>query len=386
MHAMLDRGLIVCTGVLIATSPALAQRLPLKTTLAAGGASGCAAYAAATPVSAAVPADDPETRRLISDGQEAALQGEHGAARDAFTKAAQRAPSNARLAYYLGREHEALNEGAAAVRAYCRYLALLPNAPDGDEVRGRVVRLVPTSELARVDEQRANFRSGVALLQRREFVAADSVFGSIIRQLPTASEAFYDRGLARAARGVRGAALEDFEKYLELTPNATDRPAVRTAMARLPDRVYSSSSALASGLIVPGLGQMSTGRPVLGVAVLGAVAGVIAFGLVQKDVHVTRQCSDPFGNPYDCSFDRSERPYFVAASVGAAGLWVGAAYESMRFARNSRARAESIIAAGERGASHDSAPVFAIAGVTVAPVFGRLPKHGMVLGVSVAPR
>src|SRR6185295_5239193 len=116
MYAMLARCLIVCSGVLIATSPAFAQRLPVKTTLAVGGTSGCAAYPATTPSSAAVPADDPETRRLISDGQEAALQGEHGAARDAFSKAAQRAPSNARLAYYLGREHEALNEGAAAVR------------------------------------------------------------------------------------------------------------------------------------------------------------------------------------------------------------------------------------------------------------------------------
>ena len=182
---------------------------------------------------------------------------------------------------------------------------------------------------------------------------------------------------------MRGSALEDFEKYLELTPNAADRAALRTAMARLPDRVYSSSSALASGLIVPGLGQMNTGRPVLGVAVLGAVAGVMAFGLVQKDVHVTRECTDPFGNPYDCSFDRSERPYFVAASVGAAGLWVGAAYESMHFARNSRSRAESIIAAAERGASPHNAPLFTVAGVAVAPVANRLPGHGMVLGVSV---
>ena len=383
MHDMLARGLIVCTGMLLATSPATAQRLPLKTTLPAGGASGCAAYPPVTPPSAAVPADDPETRRLISDGQEAALQGEHAAARDAFAQAAQRAPANARLAYYLGREHEARNEGTAAIRAYCRYLALLPNAPDGDEVRGRVVRLVPTSELARIDEQRANFRSGVALLQRREFVAADSVFGSIVRQLPTASEAFYNRGLARAARGVRGPALEDFEKYLELTPNATDRAAVRSAMARLPDRVYSSSSALASGLIVPGLGQMNTGRPVLGVTVLGAVAGIMAFGLVEKNVHVTKQCTDPFGNPYDCSFDRNERPYLVAGSVGAAGLWVGAAYESMRFARNSRARAESIIAAGP---SHANVPLFAIAGVGVTPAFGVLPRRGMVARVSVSRR
>jgi len=386
MHAIVDRWVIACAAALIASSPALGQRLPIKTALAASGASGCGAYPVSTSGGTALPADDPETRRLIADGQDAALQGEHAAARDAFTKAAQRAPSNARLAYYLGREHEALNEATEAVRAYCRYLALVPNAPDGDEVRGRIVRLVPSSELARVDEQRANFRSGVTLLQRRQFVAADSVFGAVLRQLPTASEAFYDRGLARAARGARGPALEDFEKYLELTPNAADRTALRAAMARLPDRVYGSSAALASGLVVPGLGQMNTGRSVLGVAVLGAVAGVMALGFTQKDAHVTRECTDPFGNPYDCSFDRRERPYLVAATAAAAGIWVGAAYESMQFARNSRAHAESIIQTADRGPGHANAPMFALSGVEVAPFASALPRKGVLLGMSVGAR
>ncbi len=321
-----------------------AQRLAPKPTLASSGASGCTRYLPTTPGApiGTGSGDDAEARQLIADGQEAALQGEHAAARDAFFKAALRAPSNARVAYYLGREYEALDSATAAVREYCRYLTLSPNAPDGDEVRGRVVRLVPASELARVDEARANFRSGVALLERRQFAAAEAVFGAVATQLPTAGEAYYNRGLARAARGERAAAIGDFEKYLDLAPAATDRAAIRTASARLQDRVYSPGRALLSG-IVPGLGQMNTGRPLLGLAVLGAVAGAVYYGFLSQETIRVQQFTDPFGNPYSDSIPRTERPHFVVGAAGAGALWLGASIEAMAYARGTRARAEAII-------------------------------------------
>lgn len=202
-HA-LTLGAITLSPALLASSSLGAQqpaRLPVKTALAASGVSGCAAFPPPAQVRASAPSAESESRRLIDDAQDAALQGDHTAARDAFAKASLLVPGNARVAYYLGRELEALAESNPAVREYCRYLALSPSAPDGDEVRGRIVRLTPATELARVDEARANFRSGVALLQRRQYLAADSAFAAVARQVPAAPEPYFNRA-PRARRVV----------------------------------------------------------------------------------------------------------------------------------------------------------------------------------------
>ncbi len=92
------------------------------------GVSGCAAFPPPAQVRATTPNADAESRQLIDAAQDAALQGDHATARDAFAKAATLVPGNARVAYYLGREHESLNDHPSAVREYCRYLALSPSA------------------------------------------------------------------------------------------------------------------------------------------------------------------------------------------------------------------------------------------------------------------
>lgn len=328
------------------TSPVGAQQLAPKRTLAAGAPTGCASFAPVAPVSASPLGDDAETRRLITAGQEASLQGDHAEARDAFAQAARRSPNNAVIAYYLGREHEALTSTTEAVAEYCRYLQLSPNARDADEVRGRIVRLVPASQLAAVDEARASFSSGVALLERRQFFAADSMFGAIALKLPNTPEVYYNRGLARAARGERGPATDDFEKYIELSGNPPDRVAIRSAVGTMQDRVFGTGQALGSGLLLPGMGQMSTGRPVLGVAVLGAVAGAMAWGMMKEDGFEVSTFQDPFGNPYVDSIPRTTRPNAVIAGATAGVLWLGGAWEAMSYARRTRARAESIIQVG----------------------------------------
>ncbi|MEP7345834.1 MAG: tetratricopeptide repeat protein [Gemmatimonadaceae bacterium] len=320
-----------------------AQGLRLKPALAGAGATGCAAFPAPNVTSGPVAAAaDAEARQLLTTAQDAALLGEHAAARDAFARAARLTPGNARLSYYLGREHEALADASAAVAAYCRYLALAPNAPDGDEVRGRVVRLVPSTDLARMDVARSTFLSGVALLERRQYTEADSAFASVAKALPSAPESYFNRALARAARGNRQPALDDFEKYLELSPTANDRVAVRSAMSRVPDGVYSPRAAFGSGLLIPGLGQMSTGRPFFGVLTLGAASGALVFGLQTKAGFQVGTFADPFGTPYVDSIPTTSRPNLVAAGIGAAAIWLGGALEASAFARRSRARAEAI--------------------------------------------
>jgi tetratricopeptide (TPR) repeat protein len=254
-------------------------------------------------------------------------------------------------------------------------------------VRGRIVRLVPTSELSKVEESRANFRSGVALLERHQFVAADSVFSAIIRQLPAAAEAFYNRGLSRAARGARAPAIEDFEKYLELVPAAPDRATIRSTIPQLPDRVYGSSQALTSGLVVPGLGQMSTGRPVFGVGVLGGVLGAAFWGLKQESNTELQQFTDPFGNPYSQLVTTQERPNLVAGAAVAAALWIGAAVEAMFYARATRERAQEIIqpsTSGVRTTDVRSERHGWRQGLVVVPYLDGDPVRGVSAGVSLS--
>lgn len=361
------------TGLLFAVMGESHAQLAPKRTLAATTPQGCAALVKPVAPGGAVSDADTVTRRLISNGQEASLQGEHAAARDAFANAAKRSPNNADLAYYLGRAHEQLSATTDAVKEYCRYLQLKPNARDADEVQGRIVRLTPQSQLARADEARANFSSGVALLERRQYIAADSMFGSIAAQLPNTPELYYNRALSRAARGERALAIEDFQKYFDLAGNPPDRAAINTAVARMQDRVFGTSEALGSGLLLPGMGQMSTGRPFLGVAVLGAVAGAIIWGMTEKQGFEVTTFQDPFGNPYVDSLPRTTKPYLPVAAGTAVLLWAGSAYEAMSYARRTRARAESIIQIGVAGSEATNVFVALSASGTRAGLRIRLP-------------
>lgn len=339
-------GVLTGLTLTVMTRPVAAQQLTPKQALAATAPTGCANYTVSAPLPSSPLGEDAETRRLIDDGQEAALQGEHTAARDAFARAATRSPTNALLAYYLGREHEALDSATAAVREYCRYLQLAPQARDADEVRGRIVRLSPASELSRMDEARARFRSGVALLERRQYVAADSMFASLTQELPNAAEPFFNRALSRAARGERALAMEDFERYLELNGNPTERASIFGAMTRLQDRVFGSGQAFGAGMAFPGMGQMSTSRPVLGVLVLGAVVGAAVWGFAEEQGVEVSSFTDPFGNSYVDSLPTTRQPNFGLAAAAVGTVWFGAAFEAMSYARRTRARAESIIRLG----------------------------------------
>jgi tetratricopeptide (TPR) repeat protein len=368
--------MLVVAGLTMRSGLLGAQSLVPKRTLAGAAPQGCAAIVIPASTSSA-PADDPETRRLISAGQEASLLGEHAAARDAFAQAAKRSPQNAVVAYYLGREHEFLSSSTDAVKEYCRYLHLSPAARDAvaDEVRGRIVRLVPASQLAQVDEARANFSSGVALLERRQYIAADSMFGSIATKLPNTPEIYFNRALSRAARGERALATQDFQKYLDLSPNPTDRTAINAAVARMQDRVFGSGQAFGSGLLLPGMGQMSTGRPFLGVAVLGVVVGSMIWGMAEEQGFEVSTFQDPFGNPYVDSLPRTTRPNLTIAAVAASALWVGSAVEAMSFARRSRARAESIIQIGTPATGRDKPEAYLAIGTRSVGAFITLRFH-----------
>src|ERR1044071_9850637 len=119
------------------TRAANAQLAP-KRTLAATSTLPCPA---AAPNVIPSRKDSPDVRRLMSLGHEAAIVGDHRQARDVFVDAARLSPGDERIAYQLGRAYEELGEKPNAIREYCRFLALSPQASDAPDVRTRVTAL-----------------------------------------------------------------------------------------------------------------------------------------------------------------------------------------------------------------------------------------------------
>jgi hypothetical protein len=102
-------------------------------------------------------------------------------------------------------------------------------------------------------------------------------------------------------------------------------------------------------LLIPGLGQVYTGRPVLGVLFLGGAAGAAAFAVLSTETTV--RCLAPLvggGCPAGQEPSRLEdTPYLVPGLAAAGGLAVIAAVEAFLAARRHNAR----VSAGGMGAA-----------------------------------
>jgi tetratricopeptide (TPR) repeat protein len=271
-------------------------------------------------------------------GHEAAIVGDHRQARDVFVDAARLSPGDERIAYQLGRAYEELGERSNAVREYCRFLSLAPQGSDAPDVRTRITALAaPTGGTPANDPVTTAFRSGVGHLDQRRWREATDAFGRVIQSLPRASEAYYDRGLALAALDQRDAAVRDFEQYLALRPGAEDQAQVRAQLDALRRPTWSTGTALLTGLLVPGLGQVYTSRPWIGVGV-AALAGTSLFLALQtKEEQEIRDYSvtEPFPIPNIDTVTVTKQPYYAAGLAVFTTLTIGAAFEAARYARRS---------------------------------------------------
>ena len=246
-----------------------AQQLPVKRTLSAASALPCPAP---PPGLTASRNDSPDVRRLMALGHEAAIVGDSRQARDAFVDAAELSPRDERIAYQLGRAYEELGERPNAVREYCRFLALAPQSGDAADVRARITALAaPTGSNPAGDPASAAFKAGVDHLA--SVAGARRPSRSVARSRRSrARPKRTDRGLALAALDQRDDAVRDLEQYLAIRPNAEDQAQVRAQIDALRKPTWSAGTALLTGLLVPGLGQVYTSRPWIGVGV-AAVAG-----------------------------------------------------------------------------------------------------------------
>jgi len=272
---------------------------------------------------AATAAQRRAARELAQRAQQSAILGDRTAARDQLRQASALDPTNQDLAYQLARAQEAIGANDAAALEYCRFLALAPSAPEAAEVRDRVAALTPKTQPVS-DKITAPFLAGVTAYESGRYAQAEVAFSSAIALQPDWADAYYDRALANAARGRREQAVVDLQRYLRLRPEAEDRAAVIARINNLRGGPLSPTAALGLGLVIPGAGQMYTGRKLLGVITLAAAGGALAYAvktdLVTKEFVVNP--TDPFGNPLPPFIDtRTEvgRPHLAAglATLGA---------------------------------------------------------------------
>ncbi len=113
--------------------------------------SRCASYA--VPAARVSDNDRAAARDIASRAQAASIVGDNAQATALYQQAAKLNPSDASVAYALGREYEAAHD-ARSMGEYCRFLALTPRASEAADVRQRIAEIVaalpPDTTIVRV--------------------------------------------------------------------------------------------------------------------------------------------------------------------------------------------------------------------------------------------
>jgi tetratricopeptide (TPR) repeat protein len=284
-----------------------------------------------------------QARELAQRAQQSAILGDRNAARDQLRQATVLDPTNPDLAYQLARAQEAVGATDDAAAAYCRFIALAPNAPEAVEARERLAGLTRNSQTGVSEKILAPFRRGVTAYEAGRYGEAEIAFSNAIALQPDWADAYYDRALTKVVRGRREQAIADLQQYLRLRPEAEDRQTVIARINGLRGGPLSPSAALGLGLVIPGAGQMYTGRSVFGVLTLAAAGGALAYAL--KSGPVTKEFvvnpKDPFGNPLPPFVDtRTEtgRPNLVPGLAAFGAIAGATAIEAFVHARRVNAR------------------------------------------------
>lgn len=278
-----------------------------------------------------------EARNLAQRALQAALLGDSATARDDLQQAAALDPTDADLAYRLGRAHESVRASADAVAEYCRFLVLAPSAPEAAEVRVRVSALASPATDPRTAAVISAFQAGVEAYEGGRMADAEAAFSTVIRGEPQWAEPYYNRAMTSLARGQDQPAVRDLEQFLRLKPETDDRAAIVARIASLRRVTFSPGTAFAASLVLPGAGQYYTRRPVRGVITSLGVGTALIIALMQQTTTSTveQTGTDPFGNEYTYTTTRRsrERPYAVPASIAAIAISLGSAIDAFKYAQ-----------------------------------------------------
>jgi tetratricopeptide (TPR) repeat protein len=287
--------------------------------------------------------------RLMSGANQALILGDLTEADTLLARVLEADPRAAEAAYLRGRIAADRADASAAASFFCRYLELAPSGSSASEARRRLDEATAAGAADAVYEA---FRTGVERFRAGDLERAEERFSWLLAARPGAAEAYYNRGLVRVAAGRSGPARADLERYLELRPDAADRPVVEGLMADLAT-VRSAprpASAFLLGTVFPGGGQFYTRRPLLGIVVTGLAAGAVGAGLTYERTTILCRDPDPSGGcaPGAIASRETERPLLVAGLAVAGGLALVAAVEAAVHAGRGRGARSSIpVGAGE---------------------------------------
>jgi tetratricopeptide (TPR) repeat protein len=340
--------------LLVETSGAAAQQLQLKRTLPGIAWAGCPSPDGRRVT--VTPAQRQDAERLAEAATQASLLGDKAAALDLLTRAAGVDATSKTIAYHVARTLDELNRPNEALVAYCRYLALAPDASDAQEVRDRTRVLATPAGFAVSAAAARAYEAGIAHYDGGRLAEAETAFGQASAAAPAWANAVYNRAVIRLALGRTDPAAEDLRRYLELSPGAPDFNQLLDLLATFRQVVpppYNPSSVLVRGLLVPGLGHFTTGRSGAGVLFLGAASSALAAGFA-----VTRQEVDCLSPPVNgrCPADqiasqKTRRPYLVPGIAAAAAIGVWGAIDAYRGAGKRNAEASRSLRVGLDGRS-----------------------------------
>ena len=295
-------------------------------------------------------------RELSTGANQALIVGDLEEARDLFQQAADLDGRSADLHYGLARVLEQMGRPEAALAAYCRVLAL---DTDGAEADGAVadarVRRDELMDSLRVDvpyTARAVFDRGARSVSEGNHTAAAEQFRLAAERAPRWPTAVYNEAVALDRLGQAQAAAGRLARYLELTPDADDAVDVARRIGQLERAggggASNSGVALALGLVVPGFGQLYSGRSTAGVMVMSAVVGAVAAGFFVREADVRCLSTPEPGAP--CPVDdvvsrNVSKPYLTPALVAAGAVTVLAAVEAWIRGGDAGAPRQGLVAA-----------------------------------------
>ncbi len=346
--------LLALLFLLVAPGGVVAQQLPLKRDPASISWAGCPQ--AEERRSSVTPAQRQEAVRLGEAATQASLLGDKSAAFDLLTRAATLDPTSRTIAYHHARTLDELDRPMEALSAYCLYLSIAPDASDAQEVRERVRVLGTPGGFAVPAASARAYEAGIVHYDAGKLVEAEAAFAQAIEGARAWGAAVYNRAVVRLALGRTDAAAEDFRRFLELSPGSPEFDTVLDLLAtfrQVAPPPFNPGSALVRGLIVPGLGHFTTGRPGAGAVFLGSASGALLAGFLVKRLAV--ECLSPLANgrcPTDQVVREEEkRPYLLPAIGAAAVIGVFGAIDAYRGASRRNREASKSLRVGIDGRS-----------------------------------
>jgi Tol biopolymer transport system component/regulator of sirC expression with transglutaminase-like and TPR domain len=174
---------------------------------------------------------DPNLAQALgAKGRVLDLQEKYDQAIEQYTKAIGEDDSYHEIYYFRGYLYANMGEKEAARSDLTRYLELVPNAPDRQDIEDQLQRLgeEPTVVPAPVTPQ-DYYERALAYFELEEYPLALEDFTRVISMAIARSEeqeyadAYYKRGAIYQAQKDDEAAIKDYNRYLELVPDAPEK-------------------------------------------------------------------------------------------------------------------------------------------------------------------